>query len=274
MRTQTAADHLLAVARAEIGYLEKASNSQLEDKTANAGSNNYTKYARDLDKLGVYNGKKNGFAWCDIFVDWCFIKAFGVENGMAMTCQPMGGYGAGCTNSANYYKQQGRFLYANPQPGDQIFFSENGGKTMCHTGLVEKVANGQVYTIEGNTSSSPGVVANGGMVRSKSYRLNYAKIDGYGRPDYSLAADMIGDDKMDTADFGRLFAEYRKQLQNNSCSTYSAEARKWAVDRGLLVGGDLLPDGQPNYMWQDMLTREQLVTILYRFAQLIDGKQV
>lgn len=272
MRTQTAADHLLAVARAEIGYLEKASNSQLEDKTANAGSNNYTKYARDLDKLGVYNGKKNGFAWCDMFVDWCFIRAFGLETGMTMTFQPMGGYGAGCTNSAKYYQQQGRY-YADPQPGDQIFFSENNGKTMCHTGLVEKVANGRVYTIEGNTSGSSGVVANGGMVRSKSYPLGYTKIVGYGRPDYSLATDMIGDDNMDAADFDKLFAEYRKQLQDNDCSTYSAEARQWALDSGIISGGEPLPDGRPNYMWGDFLTREQLVTILYRFYLLIAHKQ-
>jgi peptidoglycan hydrolase-like protein with peptidoglycan-binding domain len=58
---------VLAVAVAEIGYKEKASNSQLDDKTANAGSANYTKYARDFDKKypNWYNGKKNGFAWCD-----------------------------------------------------------------------------------------------------------------------------------------------------------------------------------------------------------------
>lgn len=43
-----AVDKLLLIAETEIGYLEKKSNSQLDDKTANAGSNNYTKYARDL----------------------------------------------------------------------------------------------------------------------------------------------------------------------------------------------------------------------------------
>lgn len=26
-------------------------------------------------------------------------------------------------------------------------------------------------------------------------------------------------------------------------------------------------DGSANFMWQDMMTREQLVTVLYRFAQ-------
>ena len=65
------ASKVLAVAAAEIGYKEKASNAQLDDKAANAGSANYTKYARDFDQKYPkwYNGKKNGFAWCDMFVD-------------------------------------------------------------------------------------------------------------------------------------------------------------------------------------------------------------
>lgn len=52
-------ERLLATARAEIGYIEKDTNAQLDDKTANAGDGNWNKYARDLDALGVvYNGKR------------------------------------------------------------------------------------------------------------------------------------------------------------------------------------------------------------------------
>lgn len=176
---------VLDVAAAEVGYLEKKSNASLDLKTANAGSNNYTKYARDLDKLSVYNGKKQGLAYCDIFVDWCFIKAYGLENGLKLLCQPKGGAGAGCTFSARYYQDKGQFHKKNPKPGDQIFFSKDGGKTCYHTGLVEKVANGNVYTIEGNTSGRSGVIANGNGVFRKSYSLAYSRIAGYGRPDYS-----------------------------------------------------------------------------------------
>ena len=64
------ASDVVKIALAEVGYKEKASNSQLDNPTANAGSNNYTKYARDLRDAGYYNGNKNGFAWCDVFVDW------------------------------------------------------------------------------------------------------------------------------------------------------------------------------------------------------------
>lgn len=54
-------EKLLEIALNEVGYLEKKTNSQLDDKTANAGYNNYTKYARDLYNAGYYNGNKRRF---------------------------------------------------------------------------------------------------------------------------------------------------------------------------------------------------------------------
>lgn len=266
----SAIERVIATATAEIGYLEKATNAQLEDKTANVGSNNWTKYAAFLDDLGVYNGKKNGYAWCDMFVDWCFITTFGLSIAMKMTNQPMGGYGAGCTCSAQYYKAVGRFHKDNPQPGDQIFFTNDGGKSMYHTGLVTKVAGGRVYTIEGNTSSAAGVVPNGGMVRDKSYSINYAQIGGYGTPDWDLVKEEESME-MTQEKFNEMFkvamAKYRAELQDNDCGNYSEEGRKFVEENGLLVGGDKLPNGEANFMWQDFLTREQFSTVLLRFAR-------
>ena len=46
---------IVAIALAEVGYREKATNSVLDDKTANSGSNNWTKYARALAAAGYYN---------------------------------------------------------------------------------------------------------------------------------------------------------------------------------------------------------------------------
>jgi len=262
-----AIERLLNTARKEIGYLEKASNSQLDDKTANAGNRNYTKFARDLDSLGVYNGKKNGYAWCDMFCDWCFITTFGLETAMKITGQPMGGYGAGCRYSAKYYKSMERFYTKYPQPGDQIFFTRDGGATYHHTGLVERVTADTVYTIEGNTSSVSGVVANGGSVERKSYSLSSVNIGGYGRPDYSIIPEE--DDDMDFEKFAKLMEEYRKTLQDNDSGTFSKEAREWAVSTGLIAGNGTYIDGEPNCMWQDMLTREQFITVLYRFAKMM-----
>ena len=153
-------EKVIGIARAEEGYLEKKSNSQLDDKTANAGANNYTKYARDLDNIsGFYNGKKQGFPWCDVFVDWCFVQAFGVDRAKELLCQPSKSLGAGVGYSANYYKNKGQYHTSKPKAGDQIFF-----KNFSHTGLVYKVDSTYVYTVEGNTSSTSGVVANGGFV--------------------------------------------------------------------------------------------------------------
>ena len=266
----TAVEKLLATARAEIGYLEKATNAQLDDKTANAGYNNWTKYARDLDKLGVYNFPKNGYEWCDMFVDWCFIQTFGTELAWKMTGQAMKGLGAGCTFSAQYYEKIGRFYKSGPQPGDQIFFSSDGGASMYHTGLVEKVDNGRVYTIEGNTSSTYGVIANGGSVSSKSYPLSYWQIGGYGRPNWSLAGEIVEEDEDMTLDkFKALMKEYRAELQDNDCGSWSKEAREWAIASGMISGTGTGADGQPNYAWADQLTREQAVTLFYRFAKLM-----
>ena len=176
------ASELIKIAEAEVGYLEKKTNSSLDSKTGNAGYNNYTKYARDLNKAGYYNGNKNGYAWCDVFVDWCFFQLCGkdAKKAEAIICQT-GDYGAGCIFSARYYRNAGRF-YKTPKPGDQIFFGKKGNES--HTGIVYKVDANKVYTIEGNTSSEAGVVANGGAVRKKSYSLSYSKIVGYGRPKY------------------------------------------------------------------------------------------
>lgn len=174
------ASKVIALAREQIGYLEKKSNAMLDDKTANAGSKNYTKYARDLDAIpGFYNGKKNGYPWCDVFVDWLLVQCFGVDVAQEMIGQPDRSYGAGCSYSAGYYKKMGRFYTKNPKPGDQIFF-----RNYAHTGLVVGADSTYVYTIEGNTSTKEGVVANGGGVWEKKYRLKDSCIDGYGRPKY------------------------------------------------------------------------------------------
>ena len=141
--------------------------------------NNRTKYAEELDAIkGFYNGGKNGYAWCDVFVDWCFVKCYGVVGAKELLCQPDNSLGAGCLYSANYFKQHGRFHEHNPQTGDQIFFTYREGE-VSHTGLVVDVTSYSVVTVEGNTSD---------MVAKRSYPLSDARIFGYGRPDWGAEA--------------------------------------------------------------------------------------
>jgi len=90
---------------------------------------------------------------------------------------------------------------------------------------------------------------------------------GYGQGYFDKYANEQSD-SFDVDAFARLFAEMRKKLQDNDCSEYSSEARQWATGCGLITGNGTFIDGEPNYMWADMVTREQLATVLYRFAQL------
>lgn len=181
-------EKVLAVALKEVGYVEKETNDRLDETYANPGDENFTKYARDLDQLRFYNGRKNGCAWCDVFVDWCFVKAFGEEKALELTFQPdlaILNKGAGCRYSYHYYQENGR-MYLYPKKGDQVFFYSSDRKNVCHTGLVTGVDAEFVYTVEGNTSPQTGVVDNGGSVCEKKYRLTDDRLAGYGRPGYEI----------------------------------------------------------------------------------------
>ena len=61
------AKEFIQVLQGELGYIEKASNKQLDSKTANAGDKNYTKY-------GAWYGN-NGDYWCQQFISWCAYEA-------------------------------------------------------------------------------------------------------------------------------------------------------------------------------------------------------
>lgn len=174
---------LLEIARAELGYKEKETNSQLDDKTANAGDGNWTKYARDLHSAGYYQAAKNGYAWCDMFVDWCFWKLGGSkEKGEWLECQT-GLYGAGCEWSSDCYRRAGRFD-KNPRPGDQIFFGKTDAEE--HTGIVEKIEDGKVHTIEGNASN---------MCKRCTYSLTSSRIVGYGHPRFDVEPEVEEEDE-------------------------------------------------------------------------------
>ena len=91
----TPRERLIATAEDQVGYLGKKSNAQLDEPKANAGGL-WNKFARDLDALGdFYNGKKNGYDWCDVFVDWCFVTTFGQAEAQLLLCQPDRSLGAG-----------------------------------------------------------------------------------------------------------------------------------------------------------------------------------
>ena len=108
--------------------------------------------------------------WCACFVSWCANECGYIDTGVIPKY-------AGCVNGVQWFKDRGQWLdnSAEPAPGMIIFFDwddENGQDGLSdHTGIVEKVENGRVYTIEGNSGDS---------VRQNSYPVGHYEVLGYG----------------------------------------------------------------------------------------------
>ena len=158
-------------------YLEKKSNAYLDDFTRNAGSKNYTKFARDVNNWGQPGCQ--GQPWCAVYQFWKLVKVFGLTKAL----QIMGGGFYNCQSVARHAKQKGTW-HSTPKKGALIIF-RNGS----HIGSVNSYDATYVYTNEGNTSSAPGVVANGGACRNKKYKLTDSAIDGYVWIDYGTTED-------------------------------------------------------------------------------------
>ena len=165
-----AIEKVILIAKNEIGYLEKKSNSQLDSKTANSGSANYTKYWRDIKSS--YQGQP----WCACFVSWCFMKAFGLDKAKKLLKHWPYVY---CPTMSGLFT-----LNANPKVGDIVIFKHNG--TFTHTGLVTAVVGDRFYTIEGNTSGASGIIANGGGVCAKSYLNSQMPGTKFCTPDWKI----------------------------------------------------------------------------------------
>jgi len=179
----TAIDRLIAVALAELGYLEKKSNKDLDSKTANAGSANYTKYNRDMKAWAGSAGLND--QWCQNFVDWVFVTAFGLEAAKKL----LGTFTNYTPTGSNAFKKRGTYIKrgkGTPKRGDVIYFYSTAKGRIGHVGIVYKVSGSTVYTIEGNTSGTSSLVTNGGGVKKKSYKMTSSYIDGYGSVDYSV----------------------------------------------------------------------------------------
>ena len=112
--------------------------------------------------------------WCACFVSWCANECGYIDTGVIPKY-------AGCVNGVQWFKDRGQWMdgSAEPAPGMIIFFDwndENGQDELSdHTGIVEKVENGRVYTIEGNSGDS---------VRQNSYPVGHYEVLGYGCPDF------------------------------------------------------------------------------------------
>lgn len=114
--------------------------------------------------------------WCACFVSWCANQCGYIEADIIPKF-------SGCEWGVYWFKQHDQWASRNitPTPGMIIFFDwedEEGGSLdggADHVGIVERIENDRVYTIEGNTADS---------CRGRSYPLGYFEILGYGIPNY------------------------------------------------------------------------------------------
>ncbi len=147
-----------------------------------ASSNDIVEVA--LSQLGntgepywTYMGFESRVEWCACFVSWCANECGYIEAGLLPNT-------AGCVVGETWFRQRDRWQDSSyiPNPGDIIYFDWDDARTggqdgvTDHVGIVEKVEDGYVYTVEGNSND---------LVKSRSYPIDSNEIYGYGVPDYA-----------------------------------------------------------------------------------------
>lgn len=143
---------------------------------------------------------------------------------------------ASCSALLNWCKRHHKeYIVCDPQPGDVVIYK------FGHTGIVESAGPGTVTAIEGNTSpGASGSQDNGGMVCRRT--RNQTAVTAYLR--FPVKKE-------------------EKKMDNNPSPAHK-EGVDWAVKNGILAG-----DASGDLKLTENVTRQQLCTMLYRFAKSI-----
>ena len=121
----------------------------------------------------LWYGFESRVEWCACFVSWCANECGYIDSGVVPKF-------AGCASGVQWFKDREQWLdgSAEPAPGMIIFFDWNNKGASGpqdgqsdHVGIVEKVENGIVYTVEGNS---------GDTCRQNQYPVGHYEILGYG----------------------------------------------------------------------------------------------
>lgn len=172
---------LIHRAVAEDGYIEKASDRDLDSKEGNKGDKNYTKYARDINNLGLMGCQAQ--PWCCTFQFWLEVQEFGLDDALKhwnMTKKDYVGYN--CFATYNRFKTAGK-TGMKPKPGAVAIF------TFSHAGRVIRIYEKDGRKVwdcaEGNTSSNLND-RNGGQVKIKMREWNDPSVKGFCYIDYGI----------------------------------------------------------------------------------------
>ena len=108
--------------------------------------------------------------WCACFVSWCANECGYIDTGVIPKF-------AGCVLGSQWFMDRGQWQDGSfePSAGHIIFFDWEGDGVTDHVGIVERVENGTVYTVEGNS---------GDTCRQNRYAIGSSVIYGYGIPAY------------------------------------------------------------------------------------------
>ena len=153
----------------------RAASNLVGTSTGSAAHQRMVADYNSVKPLPVGYAVKNTDDWCDVFVTVVFQRE-GLSYLVGREC--------GVERHIQIFKKLGIWNEdgtTTPQSGDIITFNwdkdtqQNDGWA-DHIGIVERVENGWIHTIEGNSSN--------GVVRRNTYRVGHGNIRGFARPHY------------------------------------------------------------------------------------------
>lgn len=200
-----------------------------------------------------------GCAWCACFVTWVMRHA-GVPTDSVCNYK-------GCATGSEWFAGRGRFMGRGsgyiPKPGDIVMYEwnpEDEGTPRDdgddHTGIVERVENGRIYTIEGN---------NGNAVRRDWWSIWAPEISGYCVPLYNVAAP----EKPEKEELKVTYDEWKEFQRRYEQEQADLEAQKWALpaieyckEHGIMVGR-----GADDFDPRSNVTRQELAQVAMKLDQ-------
>ncbi len=117
------------------------------------------------EKYWKWYGFNSRVAWCACFVSWCAEQSGDLNVSIPRF--------SGVDYGMSWYKEHDKWRNVGyvPLAGEIVFFDWDYDKDPDHVGIVEKVENNTLYTIEGNSND---------RCRAKTYNINSTVVLGYG----------------------------------------------------------------------------------------------
>ena len=108
--------------------------------------------------------------WCVIFVSWCADQCGYLDEGVLPKME-------GVLPLVDWFRERDQWQYRDyePNPGDLIFYDWENDGIADHVGIVERVENGLIYSVEGNVDD---------RCIENSHYVGTASIYGFGLPQY------------------------------------------------------------------------------------------